>query len=232
MSGPLRCRSLHEGIGSSHGPTFRTQSAANPLCNDATRCTSRDPAGIRSSAEIPSQADRRIYDVICCQSKLTIISRALEVGCYTCVLMKQRHTNILQFKESYCVGKDNFYNICSQIGLKSMMYVLIRGMWCSSTTQVAQGWTSVGSTGLHLAQSVPQCHLWSCVNISRSVPAGPAVILGHRSLSRRRRSATAGPSDRMEQNGVNVWVWSSGCLGVPLFLLAPTSSDVGSPLDR
>ncbi|KAK2191906.1 hypothetical protein NP493_43g07000 [Ridgeia piscesae] len=49
-----------------------------------------------------------------------------EVGCYTCILMKQRHRNILQFKESYCVGKDNFYKICSQIGLQTLLHVLIR----------------------------------------------------------------------------------------------------------
>ena len=38
--------------------------------------------------------------------------------------------------------------------------------------------------------------------------------------------------DRAERRQWLHWVWSSGCLGVPVFLLAPSSSDVGSPLDR
>ncbi|CAK9298508.1 unnamed protein product [Gordionus sp. m RMFG-2023] len=47
-------------------------------------------------------------------------------NCYQCLFITEKHYNVLQFKESFCVPKDTLQAICDQIGGDAFLYTLFR----------------------------------------------------------------------------------------------------------
>ncbi|KAI9551902.1 hypothetical protein GHT06_022237 [Daphnia sinensis] len=49
-----------------------------------------------------------------------------EEKCYRCLFIAQKHPNVLQYKESYCEGRDTLENLCSMIPGDAQQYSLFR----------------------------------------------------------------------------------------------------------
>ena len=51
-------------------------------------------------------------------------------GCYQCVQLDLKNDNIIQYRESYCVGGDSLERICSQLDPLSLPQIIVRGKNC------------------------------------------------------------------------------------------------------
>ncbi|GBP54053.1 hypothetical protein EVAR_85356_1 [Eumeta japonica] len=49
-----------------------------------------------------------------------------EKGCYRCVVMHEKHTNVLQYKETFCHRRDALPHLCSLITGDALLYSMFR----------------------------------------------------------------------------------------------------------
>ncbi|XP_034824370.1 uncharacterized protein [Maniola hyperantus] len=49
-----------------------------------------------------------------------------EKGCYRCVVMHEKHTNVLQYKETFCHRRDALPHLCSMITGDALLYSMFR----------------------------------------------------------------------------------------------------------
>ncbi|XP_072940221.1 uncharacterized protein [Epargyreus clarus] len=49
-----------------------------------------------------------------------------ERGCYRCVVMHEKHTNVLQYKETFCYRRDSLPHLCSLITGDALLYSMFR----------------------------------------------------------------------------------------------------------
>lgn len=46
--------------------------------------------------------------------------------CYRCIVIHEKHINVLQYKETFCHGRDNLYSLCSLITGDALLYSMFR----------------------------------------------------------------------------------------------------------
>ncbi|XP_037944685.1 uncharacterized protein LOC119677419 isoform X2 [Teleopsis dalmanni] len=49
-----------------------------------------------------------------------------EKGCHRCLVIYEKHKNVLQYKESFCKGRETLQNLCDQIPGDALLYSLFR----------------------------------------------------------------------------------------------------------
>ncbi|XP_026840143.1 uncharacterized protein LOC6598771 [Drosophila persimilis] len=49
-----------------------------------------------------------------------------EKGCHRCLVIYEKHTNVLQYKENFCKGRETLQNLCDQIPGDALLYSLFR----------------------------------------------------------------------------------------------------------
>uniref|UniRef100_A0A1Y1M8S9 Uncharacterized protein n=1 Tax=Photinus pyralis TaxID=7054 RepID=A0A1Y1M8S9_PHOPY len=49
-----------------------------------------------------------------------------EKSCYRCVVIHEKHENVLQYKETYCYGKESLLTLCSSITGDALLYSMFR----------------------------------------------------------------------------------------------------------
>ncbi|KAF5298128.1 hypothetical protein FQA39_LY02552 [Lamprigera yunnana] len=49
-----------------------------------------------------------------------------EKSCYRCVVIHEKHENVLQYKETYCYGKESLQTLCSSITGDALLYSMFR----------------------------------------------------------------------------------------------------------
>ncbi|XP_055321818.1 uncharacterized protein LOC129577954 isoform X3 [Sitodiplosis mosellana] len=49
-----------------------------------------------------------------------------EKGCHRCLVIYEKHKNVLQYKENYCKGRETLQNLCEQIAGDALLYSLFK----------------------------------------------------------------------------------------------------------